>query len=55
MAVIILVDFPIIQRFVVRHSEFGLLNKLKHGTVTHEDSSDYRSAVKNPNESGFVE
>jgi len=46
MAVIILFDFLIIQRFVISHSEFGLLNKLKHGMLTHEDSSDYRSVVK---------
>jgi len=55
MAVIILFDLLIIQRFVIRHSEFGLLNKLKHGMLTHDDSSDCRSVVKDPNESGFVE
>jgi hypothetical protein len=55
MAVIILFDFLIIQSFVISHSEFGLLNKLKRGTLTHEDSNDYRSVVKDPNESGFVE
>jgi len=55
MAVIILFDFLIKQRFVISHSEFGLLNKLKHGMLTHEDSNDYRSVVKDPNESGFVE
>jgi len=31
------------------------LNKLKHDMLTHEDSSDYRSVVKDPNDSGFVE
>ena len=55
MAVIILFDFLIIQHFVIRHSEFGLLNELKHGMLTHEDSSDCKSVVKDPKESGFVE
>jgi len=39
MTVIILFDFLIIERFVISHSEFELLNKLKHGMPTHEDSS----------------
>jgi hypothetical protein len=55
MAVTILFDFLIIRALCHKSFWVRIVDKFKHGTLTHEDSSDYRSVEKDPNESGFVE